>query len=284
MPDAFLHYGWVVLRILLLAWLGLSILLFFRQSSMVFVPNATIETSPSQLGLLFDDIVFRTRDNETLNGWFVPAPGANVTFLLCHGNGGNISDRVWAVKRLHDAGFNTFVFDYRGYGRSTGNPSETGLYLDARAAWDYLTIERGVSPSNIVIHGRSLGGAVACELATNVNAGALILEATFTSLPDLASKIYPYLPVQTLCRFRFNTLRRISHVHIPLLVAHSREDDMIPFAHGERIFQSANEPKAFGVLRGDHNSGEAMDDKAWLDTIHTFISKQMRSTAISVNE
>lgn len=276
MHHVYLSYFWVVFRIIILAWVGLCLLIYFRQSKMVFFPNTAIDVYPRNAGLFFEDIFFRTQDRETLNGWFVPYSGAKITILMCHGNGGNISDRIWALQKLHAAGVNVFIFDYRGYGKSTGNPTESGLYLDARAAWDYLVIERKLPQSNIVIHGRSLGGAVACDLATNVEAGTLILEATFTSLPDIASRVYPYLPVQALCRFRFNTLNKIQLIHIPVLVAHSREDDLIPFSHAESIYQAANEPKSFFVLHGDHNAGEAMDDKTWVENMRTFMYQNIR--------
>ncbi|NLE67132.1 MAG: alpha/beta hydrolase [Lentisphaerae bacterium] len=284
MSGALIHVFWAAIRIALLSWLGLAIVLFLRQRGMVFHPGPAIGFLPSQAGIPFEDVSFGTRDGEKLNGWFVPAPGAGATVLMCHGNGGNISDRVWALKRLHDAGFNAFIFDYRGYGRSTGRPNEAGLYLDARAAWDYLVAERGLPQAGIVIHGRSLGGAVACELASNVNAGALVLEAAFTSLPDLAAGIYPYLPVRALCRFRFNTLGRIARVRVPVLVAHSRDDDLIPFRHGERLYQAANAPKSFFVLRGDHNSGEAMDDSAWIDCLRGFIARHVTGAGPSAGE
>ena len=122
MTDAFFHLLWLVFRVLLLAWLGLVIVVYIRQSRMLFFPSPVIGMLPSEAGLQFEDVFFTASDGVRLNGWFVPAPGAGVTILMCHGNGGNISDRVWALKQLHDAGFNAFIFDYRGYGRSTGRP------------------------------------------------------------------------------------------------------------------------------------------------------------------
>jgi fermentation-respiration switch protein FrsA (DUF1100 family) len=247
---------WMLVRVGLGAYFGLCLLLYFRQGSMVYYPTREITLSPGDIGLAYEDLIFFTEDGERISGWYVPAPERKGTILAFHGNGGNIGHRLHLIGLLRSLGWDVCIIDYRGYGSSTGRPTEEGTYQDARAAWNYLVKERGLRPDRIVIHGRSLGGAVAAALAAEVNPAGLILESTFTSVPDLGHKLYPYLPVRWLCRFKYDTLARLSGISCPLLVAHSRDDDMIPFRHGERLFAAAREPKTFVPLEGGHNDGE----------------------------
>mgnify|MGYP000089750498 CR=1 FL=1 len=246
------------LRIALLVYAGLCAYVFVRQSSYVYYPTREVACTPAVYHLDYERVVLPTRDKEALVAWYVPAAdhGAK-TLLFCHGNAGNIGDRVDAVKSFHDLGFNVFVFDYRGFGESTGRPTERGTYLDALAAWEYLTAERGERPENIIVLGRSLGGAVAAWLAERVRPGALILEGAFTSAPDMAARMFPYLPARWLCRYRYNTLARLPKIQCPILVIHSRFDEIVPYEHGRRLFAAAGEPKRFLELQGDHNATES---------------------------
>ena len=247
---------WMLIRIGLGVYVGLSVLLYFRQGRIVYYPLADITLSPGDVGLVYEDIVCFTEDGERIAGWYVPAPHARGTVLLFHGNGGNIGHRLHIIGLFRSLGWDVCIIDYRGYGASTGRPTESGTQRDARAVWNYLVTERGLRPDQIVIHGRSLGGAVAAVLAAEVRPAGLLLEATFTSVPDLGQKLYPYLPVRWLCRFHYNTLACMPGIRCPVLVAHSRQDDMIPFQHGERLFAAAREPKTFVTLDGGHNDGE----------------------------
>jgi fermentation-respiration switch protein FrsA (DUF1100 family) len=265
---------WSLLRVALGAFTGLCLLLYFGQSRLVYFPTRAIEETPAGAGLAFEELRLTTRDGATLGAWYVPAAATNSrrAILLCHGNGGNIGHRVEAIRFFHSLGLQVLIFDYRGYGSSSGTPSEEGTYQDARAAWDHLVQVRDFAPAEIVVYGRSLGGSVATWLAEQVHPGALIIEASFTSLPAMAARLYPVLPTRWLCRFRYDSLERLPRVTCPVLVAHSRADEMIPFAMGEQLFQAALPPKRFVTLRGSHNYGEGTLPPAYENALRAFLA------------
>ena len=233
----------------------LSAILFFAQSSFVYQPGKTIYITPRDAGFDYEDINYMTRDGIKISAWFIPAKESRGVVLFCHGNAGNISHRLDTIDIFYHLGLSTFIFDYRGYGRSGGNPTEAGTYLDAEGAWDYLLRKKGLKPGEIIIAGRSLGGPVAARLAEGKNPRVLIIESSFTSVPDLSAGIYPFLPVRLLCRFDYNTRAFIKKVKCPVLVIHSPDDEMIPFGHGLQVFEAANDPKIFLRIRGSHNEG-----------------------------
>jgi fermentation-respiration switch protein FrsA (DUF1100 family) len=222
-----------------IAYLGL--LLFF-QGRQVYHPESLIGANPSNIGLNFESVSFLTGDGIKLYGWFVASPLARGTLLFCHGNAGNISHRLELIKIFHRLELNLFIFDYRGYGQSQGKPSEEGLYRDAEAAWRYLTIKRLFHPAEIVIYGRSLGGPVAARLTRNHQAAGLILDSTFCSLGSMATERYRYLPLKWLAASRFNTVDYLASLKSPVLIIHSRTDDIIPFRQGQRLFEKALPP------------------------------------------
>jgi uncharacterized protein len=227
------------------------------QSRLIYFPNVpgrTLTATPAEIGLDFEEVRIATADRTALHGWYVAAGADAPVVLFCHGNAGNISHRLDWLEMFNDMGLAVFLFDYRGYGRSSGTPSEQGTYLDARAAWDYLTKTKRHAPKSIVIFGESLGGPIAAHLATDVSPGALILASTFSSAPDLASGFYWFLPVRLLARFHYPTAEYVVRVHAPTLLLHSRTDEIVPFSHAEAIFRRANEPKELLEIRGDHNS------------------------------
>jgi fermentation-respiration switch protein FrsA (DUF1100 family) len=236
-------------------YLGILLLLTALQARLVFFPTRDLRATPADAGLVWEELRLRTEDGLGIHAWWVPAEGARGTILFCHGNAGNVGDRIGSILLFHRLGWNVLIFDYRGYGRSEGSPSEAGLYRDATAAWAHLTAERGVAPEDIVLFGRSLGGAVAAELAERHAPAGIILESAFTSVPELAAEFYPWLPVRLLVRFRFDTLARVPRIRAPLLVVHSRGDDIIPFRHGERLYRAAGEPKTLLEISGTHNEG-----------------------------
>lgn len=266
-----------VLTIVAVAYVGLCILLFLRQSHMVYFPLADVMQKPSDVGLAYESVALVTADNVRLAGWYVPCEGARGTVLMCHGNGGNIGDRLHPISLFHELGLNVLIFDYRGYGESTGKPSEEGTYQDAQAAWQYLVEKRNTPPDKIVVFGRSLGGAVAAGLAERATPAALILESTFTSIPDMGARLYPLLPIRLLSRYRYNTLARLERIHCPVLIAHSRDDEMIPFAQGQRLFVAAREPKIFVELTGDHNEGEVLASPAYRQALDAFLTGKLGS-------
>ncbi|MBA7714808.1 hypothetical protein ES703_123840 [subsurface metagenome] len=195
---------WIVIAIAV-AYIILAGFLFIFQSRYVYYPERVLLADPGSIGLDFETVRFETTDGVKLSGWFIPSDSAKGVILFCHGNAGNLSHRLESIQIFHRLGLDVFIFDYRGYGESEGKPTENGTYEDAKAAWKYLIETRQVIPSQIIVFGRSLGGAVASWLAQSRAPGALILESTFTSLGDVAATLYPYLPVRLLLRFEYNT-------------------------------------------------------------------------------
>jgi hypothetical protein len=262
-----------VLRILVGTYVALLIISWGFQSKLIYVPRKGMEASPADIGLPYDEVFFDASDGVRLCGWFIPAKDARATVLYCHGNAENISDGLDPVEILHRLRLNVFVFDYRGYGKSQGKPTEPGTYLDVEAAWRYLTETRKVPPESLIVHGRSLGGAIAAHLAKLHSPRALILESTFTSIPDRGAEMFPILPIRKICTFQYNTLEILPTLHCPILVIHSSEDNLIPISHGRKLFAAAKEPKQFLEIRGDHNTGFVSSGTLYTDGLAAFISR-----------
>jgi hypothetical protein len=227
------------------------------QSRLLYRPTREVSLTPAKLRLAYDSVTFQSSDGVRLTGWFVPAKDAPFTVLLCHGNGGSIMHLVDSVDLYHELGLSCLVFDYRGYGHSAGRPTEAGTYLDAQAAYDWLIREKGVPARQVILHGRSLGGSIAAHLARRVPAAGLVLESAFTSCGDVAARLYPYLPVRRFTRFlfRYDTLACVREIRCPVLVIHSRKDELVPFDMAVRLFDAANEPKRLVEISGSHNEG-----------------------------
>ncbi|MGD0784563.1 MAG: alpha/beta hydrolase [Sedimentisphaerales bacterium] len=267
-----------IISLFLVAYFGLGIVLYFMQPSLTFSPTREVPYTPSDLGLDYEKVLFRTADDVALSGWYISVKDAKFTFLICHGNGGNISYALDTVNIINELGFNCFIFDYRGYGNSHGSPTEEGTYLDAQAAYDWLTKEKKISPQNIIILGKSLGGSIAAHLASNVEAKGLIVESGFTSYGDIGQKFYPYLMVRPFARYNFNTFEYLKKVDCPVLIIHSRIDEVVPFEFGLRLYeQAAKEPKEFLEIFGSHNDGflysgqiyrEGLSD--WVESIKNY--------------
>lgn len=271
---------WSALQIILLVYLGLTVLIYFRQSSLVFLPEIDrgFRASPANIGLAFTPLKLPTTDGETLDGWFVPAAtsrGARGLVIFFHGNAGNMTHRLDYLRMFHDMGLATLILDYRGYGRSSGTASEDGTYLDAEAAWRHATQALEFSPGRIVLFGESLGGGVATQLAAGNRPGALILVSTFTSVPDMGADLYPLLPIRLLARIRYDSLARLAQISCPVLVIHSRDDDIIPFVHGQRLFEAARQPKQFIELAGGHNEGFIFGRDAWIRQLDGFLQRAL---------
>jgi fermentation-respiration switch protein FrsA (DUF1100 family) len=249
-------------------------LMFFFQGRLVHVPNfpsRELTATPIQIGLDYQSVFFTTEDGITLHGWFLPAQQPRKTLLFFHGNAGNISHRLTSLAIFNSLDLNVLIFDYRGYGRSAGKPSEEGLYRDAQAALDYLQTKRGISLSETIFFGRSLGGAVATWLASRHPPQGVIIESSFTSIPDLGAELYPFLPVRLLARLRYATYNYIKSICSPLLIIHSVNDEVVPFTHGQALFQAAKTPKRFLQIEGDHNSGYLTSGKKYVDAIKAFL-------------
>lgn len=245
------------------------------EEKFIFYPSPKIEQTPADVGLPFDDIFFTSDDGVRLNGWFVPHPGAGLTLLWFHGNAGNISHRVENIRLLHDkVEINIFIFDYRGYGRSAGKVSEDGTYRDGEAALEYLRSRGDVDPEKIVFFGRSLGAAVAAEVAARQRCLALVLESPFASVREMARVAFPFLPIGPFLRTRYDTVEKIKKVRVPLLVLHGDQDEIVPFAQGRKVFEAAPEPKEFYTIRGAHHNDTYMvGGDAYFAALRGFMSR-----------
>lgn len=261
--------------IIAVAYAALVLLMYWGQSRLMYFPQQVLSDTPADIGLAYSTVHIATADGETLHGWWVPVPEAKGTVLLFHGNAGNISHRINYLAMFKRLGYHTLLVDYRGYGQSSGTPSEAGMYLDAQAAWHYLIDVQGHAPAQIALFGESLGGAVAAELASHERPGLLVLSSTFTSVPDLAATLYPFLPVRWIARFRYDTRASLQSVSCPVFIAHSSDDEIIPFEHGQRLLEAAAEPKQFLTLEGDHNSGFIFMQPQWIKALGEFMDVQM---------
>jgi uncharacterized protein len=265
------------LRIGVLVYVGLLAALYFGQAKMVFMPRTEMTASPKDIGLAFEQVRLSTRDSLSLSAWFVPATEKNPTgkavILFCHGNAGNIGNRIAYLPIFHSLGLSVLLFDYRGYGSSAGSPTETGTYADVEAAWQYLTQVRQIPANKIAIYGESLGGAVASYMAEKQRSGGLVLASTFTSITDRAAELYPFLPIRLISKFSYNSIARMPNIKVPVLVIHSPQDEIIPFRHGEALFQAAHEPKMFVKIKGDHNGGFLDAQEIYSAGIEKFIQQ-----------
>lgn len=235
----------------------------YLEKKSVFFPDAKLKATPADAGLEYDDIHFETKDGVTLHGWLIKAAQnyqRAPTLLFLHGNAGNIGDRVEKIRFFHKLDVNVFIIDYRGYGRSEGTPTEEGVYRDARDAFDYLRSRQDIRPDGVIVYGASLGGAVAIDLAVHRPVKALIVDSSFTSAADMAKVIFPAAPA-FLLSVKWDSEEKIKELDIPKLFFHSREDRVVPYLLGQRLYEAASEPKEFFDITGGHNDGyfESLD-------------------------
>ena len=253
---------------------GVAALIYFGQSSLLYYPNVAgrgLTATPQQIGLAFEDVELVTEDKLRLHGWFIPTDDARGTLLFFHGNAGNISHRLDSIAIFNRMRLDVFIFDYRGYGQSQGRVSETGTYRDAEAAWFYLTQKRGIDANRIVVFGRSLGSSIGAWLASHHRPAGLILESPFSSVPSMAQRLYPFLPVEWLATFSYDTRQYVSNITCPLLVVHSKSDEIIPYAEGRLVFDAAPADKQFLEIRGGHNDGFLVTGRAYTDGLSSLI-------------
>jgi alpha-beta hydrolase superfamily lysophospholipase len=235
------------------------------------VPSCELEFAPERE---FEDIRFQASDGVKLHGWFFPgSTRKHIAFLIFHGNAGNICHRLHFYDAWLELGVSVFAFDYRGYGQSEGTPSEHGTYLDGLAAYSWL-LRREFGPENIVLLGKSLGGGIASEVALREQVGGLILQNTFSSIPDIGSELFPFLPVRLMGSIRYETVKKLPRIQAPVLIMHSRGDDFIRYTHAERNFAAANDPKMFWEIRGTHNGTIEADRAHYLMGLQTFLHRQ----------
>lgn len=255
------HLAWRLIRITLLSYLGFLLLLKIFENRLVYFPSPWPEDHIFEAPDFLSEVTLQVDSGPTLHGWHLahPRPRAHVLFL--HGNAGNLAGRQYMLEGLHDSvGLDVFALDYRGYGKSSGRPNEAGIIEDARLARRTYATRAGVPESEIVLMGRSLGAGVAVALAADDGARALVLQSTFTSLPDVAARQYPWLPVRWLMKNRFDSKANISRFTGPLLYSHSEGDTTLDISMGDELFAAANEPKQFFRFAGrDHNDPQPRD-------------------------
>lgn len=243
----------------------------------IYFPSREITITPGDVGLDFEEVTFEASDGVKLHGWFVPGE-RDVTWIWFHGNGGNVSSRVPNIRDLNTRlGLSIFIFDYRGYGRSEGSPSEEGTYLDAEAAIAHIR-SRGVEAEKIMYFGRSLGCAVAAEMAIRHPPRALICESGFTSIKAMARSAYPFLPgIELFVTAKYDTLSKIKQVNVPVMFLHGDRDDIVPFEMSERLFEAANEPKRFHAILGAmHNDTYDAGGREYFVALRDFVGDVMR--------
>jgi uncharacterized protein len=263
--------AWRIARPVIIAYLVVVLAMLLLETWLVYPapPVAVADWNPANLG--HEDVWFASADGTQLHGWFVPRDNPKRAILYCHGNGEHIAWNADLAARLRDRlDASVFLFDYRGYGQSAGRPSETGCIADGRAAQHWLADRLGKKPSEIVLMGRSLGAGVAVALAASEGAEALVLENAFTSLPDVAARQFPWLPVRWLMKNRYDSLTQIQDYSGPLLQVHAGEDRLVPVALGRKLFAAAQNPhKQFLEFAGlGHNSEWPAD---YYDTLASFL-------------
>ncbi len=255
----------------------LFVVLFFLfvrylEKKSLYFPLRKIEVTPGTIGLKYEEVIIKAEDGNEITGWYIFVERPRATLLFCHGNGGNISHRIEKIRILNALNADVLIFDYRGYGMSSGSPSEEGLYLDAEAMYGYLVKEKKLPPQKIIAFGESLGGAVAVDLASKHELGGIIIEEGFTSVKDMAKILLPFIPT-FIYRTGFDSVQKIKGIKSPKLIFHSADDEIVPFRLGRKLFDVAMEPKYFVEIRGGHNDAFLISGDVFASEIDSFINR-----------
>ncbi len=272
----------VLSGILVGAFVAFGLYLYLAQDKMVFFPAKELVVTPDQVNIPFEDVRINVTPDEQIHGWYFQADqmtngSRTPTVLFFHGNAGNISHRMETITYLRSFDVNIFIFDYRGYGQSDGSPNEERIYADAQAAYDWLREQKGCQPDEIILFGRSLGGVVAVDLATRIPCRGLIVEASFTSAKDMGKKMFPFFPVSLLLRYKLDSIHKIAGISCPVLIAHSPEDDIVPYKFGRQLFAAARPPKKFVQLTGLHNELQHYSDQTYQQALQQILSGEAKN-------
>jgi len=255
-----------------------ALLLVSCEKKIIFHPAKFPEGywDPASLGLKVQDILFQSEDGINLHGWFFPTPDARATLLWFHGNAGNLSHRLDNIQRLFPLSLNIFIFDYRGYGKSEGEPDEKGIYKDSLAAYNKILELEGVSVDSLFLFGRSLGGICAVETALNNLARGLILESVFTSASDMSKKIMPLIPLGWAIRSKLDAINKVPKLKLPKLFLHGDRDKVVPFDFGRKLYEVAEDPKSFYTIQGaGHNGTYIMGGRDYYNALDGFITEAL---------
>jgi len=264
------------IAVVLIVSVILLIMISTLEKQMIYYPATYPDGfwDPERFGVTVEDVWFNAEDGVSLHGWYTKGAESDldITLLWYHGNAGNITHRIENMRDLLELGVDVFIIDYRGYGRSEGAPDEAGIYKDGVAAYDYLINEKGLTKDNIVLFGRSLGTAVAVDVATKRDVRGMILESAFTDAKAMARIIMPFLPVGAVISSKFDSIRKIRNVHVPILFTHGDRDTIVPIDLGKELFNAAHEPKAFYTIQGaDHNDTYIVGGADYYKQIKNFL-------------
>jgi fermentation-respiration switch protein FrsA (DUF1100 family) len=243
----------------------LCLAVFLLQGKLVFIPDRSRPNAPAG----FEEVELTTSDGVRLLAWFLPAEEPRGALVFCHGNAGHIEYRAPAALVFRSMGLSVLLLGYRGYGASDGSPTEEGVYLDAEAAHDHL-VARGFEPDRIVVYGESLGGAVATELARRRDVAGVMIESAFTSVPDMGQSLYPFLPVRWLARIRLDNAARVGELTCPLLLVHSPDDEIVPYAHARKLLALAPAGTELVDTEARHNDGGFLRREAFVERVRKF--------------
>jgi uncharacterized protein len=250
-------------------YLMLLVVMYTFQNQLLFMPSSGFMQTPGSTGLTAEDVWAETEDGVRIHGWYFPHEDSDLVVVLSHGNAGNIGGRIAIAETLLNSGASVLMYDYRGYGQSEGSPSEKGLYHDIEAVVEYLKSDLGYSGQQIMMYGRSLGGAVAAYAATRHTLGGLVLDSAFKNLKAMVRDVYPFVPAR-LAKYDFPTDEYIQQLDgLPVLIMHSPNDEIVGYHHGRALYELAGEPKQFIDLRGSHNNNffqsQSLIEQSWRD-------------------
>lgn len=274
--SLFLKIGLGILFVILTVYLLLVGIVWAAQEHLLFRGRThDVNKSPQDFGWPFEEVWVQTPEGRS-HGWWIPLEGARGTVLFSHGSGKNIAHYLDDAAIFRDGGYSVLLYDYGGYGRSEGVPSEERCYADALAFWEYLTKTRHIPSGQIALAGASMGSGVTTWLALQVNAGAVILENAFVSAPDVVADAYPWIPAHWIARIRFPNIDRVGKIPCPVLIIHTRDDRVVPFAHGQRLYAAQTGDKRFLEIRGSHGGGKFSSGVLYADGLHNFLEEYIR--------